>query len=208
MDIVETEKFGVLPSEIWDYITSINMQPRYNFWAKMAAWKREEAVCLSLNVDPRFMKLTHQPIDKIKLFTQCYSDVNDLYGRAYNRYDLHDPVRPESYLAWAKKHDVNFPAELERLLPGKESSESSDLAIVKAAIANKPVGARERDTLLKIIIGMAIAGYKYKPDAPRNDAIADIQGDLDKLGIPVSDDTIRKWLNEARELLPQTPQKS
>jgi len=72
-------------------------------------------------------------------------------------------------------------------------------------VINKPskkeVSTRERDTLYKIIIGMAIRGYAYKPKAQRNNAIADIVRDLEHLGIPVSDDTVRKYIKEAAELL-------
>ena len=68
---------------------------------------------------------------------------------------------------------------------------------------SKTLSTRERESLLKLIIGMAIAGYSYNPSAKRNDAVADITNDLEKLGIELSDDTIRKYLNEAKELLPQ-----
>lgn len=74
--------------------------------------------------------------------------------------------------------------------------------------SEKPLKTRERETALKLIIGMAMAGYKYNPRMNKNTAIADITNDLDKLGIAVSDDTIRKWLNEAAEHLPQEPEKT
>lgn len=59
------------------------------------------------------------------------------------------------------------------------------------------VSTRERDTLLKLVIGMAIEGYRYDPVASRNEAPAEIAGDLAKQGIEVTDDTVRKWLKEA-----------
>jgi hypothetical protein len=40
------------------------------------------------------------------------------------------------------------------------------------------LGARERDSLLKLIIGMAVAGYVYHPKATRSDKPAEIAGDL------------------------------
>lgn len=64
------------------------------------------------------------------------------------------------------------------------------------------VGARERDSLLKLIIGMAVAGYVYDPKATRSDKPAEIAGDLERAGVPLDVDTIRKWLREAAELLP------
>ncbi len=69
----------------------------------------------------------------------------------------------------------------------------------------KELKTRERDTLLKMIIGMAIKGYVYNPTAKKNTAITEIESDLKELGIPVSDDTIRKWIKEALEIKPRPP---
>ncbi len=69
----------------------------------------------------------------------------------------------------------------------------------------KPLSTRERDTALKLIIGMANAGYKYDSAASRNDAVGEICRDLDRLGISLDQNTIRKWLQEASMLLPPKP---
>lgn len=72
-----------------------------------------------------------------------------------------------------------------------------------------PLGTRERNTLLKLVIGMAIQGYCYDPRAARNEAPAEIAADLHKLAIDVTDDTIRKWLREAAEtVLPKQKPKN
>lgn len=59
------------------------------------------------------------------------------------------------------------------------------------------LSTKEKDTLLKLILGMAIRGYTYDPNHSRNSAIGDITKDLQELGIPLDRDTIRKWLKEA-----------
>lgn len=63
----------------------------------------------------------------------------------------------------------------------------------------------ERNTLLKIIIGMAIDAYDYKPDQAKNKATGEnnssIKAALERVGISMDADTIRKYLNEAKELL-------
>lgn len=56
--------------------------------------------------------------------------------------------------------------------------------------------------MLKLIVGMAIQGYRYDPKARRGDAIRDITSDLEKSGVALSDDTVRKYLVEAAPLLP------
>lgn len=61
----------------------------------------------------------------------------------------------------------------------------------------KPLESRERDTLLKLVIGMAIKGYRYDPMALKNTAIKDIVDDLADLGISIDTDTARKHLKAA-----------
>ena len=68
--------------------------------------------------------------------------------------------------------------------------------------AEKQLGARERESLLKVVIGMAVGGYSYDPKAARSDRPTEIAGDLERAGVPLDVDTVRKWLREAAELLP------
>ena len=70
----------------------------------------------------------------------------------------------------------------------------------------KPLGTRERETMLRIIIGMAVKGYSHDPKAARSTAPKEIADDLTALGIGVTDDTVRKYLKEAAEsVLPANP---
>lgn len=72
----------------------------------------------------------------------------------------------------------------------------------------KPLRTRERDTMLKIIIGMAVKGYSYDPDASRSTLPKEVADDLAALGVGVSDDTVRKYLKEAAEsVLPVSPRR-
>jgi hypothetical protein len=69
-------------------------------------------------------------------------------------------------------------------------------------VPEKSLGTREQESLLKLVIGMAVAGYGYDPKAERSPQIPEIAGDLELAGISMSDDTVRKWLRAAAELLP------
>jgi hypothetical protein len=60
----------------------------------------------------------------------------------------------------------------------------------------------ERNTMLKLIQGMAIDAYGYDPESTRNSATGDKNGISTKLrtrGINIDADTIRKYLNAAKE---------
>lgn len=67
----------------------------------------------------------------------------------------------------------------------------------------KSLTTRERDSLLKLVVGMAIKGYNFDPNAGRSPTTKEIAGDLALVGLPLDEDTVRKYLAEARELLPR-----
>lgn len=68
----------------------------------------------------------------------------------------------------------------------------------------KKLTETERNTMLKLIIGMAIDAYGYKPEESRNSLTGEKNGlsaKLQKHNISINDDTIRKYLTEAKNLL-------
>lgn len=69
--------------------------------------------------------------------------------------------------------------------------------------AGQTLGTRERETLLKIIVGMAIRGYSFDPNRERNNATTDILDDLAVLGLTLDPKTLRKKLSDACELIDQ-----
>lgn len=88
------------------------------------------------------------------------------------------------------------------------TSERDALSEQAKAPRKADLSTRERETLFKLVVGMAVRGYRYDPEAARNDAPGEIAGDLASLGIEVTDDTVRKWLKEAAAtVLPKTPPK-
>ena len=58
------------------------------------------------------------------------------------------------------------------------SARIADLESVKSYEPEKPLGLRERDSLLKLVLGMAIRGYGYDPKAGRSGTVREIAGDL------------------------------
>lgn len=71
-----------------------------------------------------------------------------------------------------------------------------------AAREAKPLGTRERNTLQKIIIAMAIKGYSYNPKALRSDVVSEITKDIESLGLSMDQDTVRKHIQESAKQLP------
>jgi hypothetical protein len=72
----------------------------------------------------------------------------------------------------------------------------------------------ERSSLLKMVLGMAVSKYGYRPSAARNSATGENKGsiyaDLELLGLGLDAETVRKFIKEAdekfRDVLPSTKQ--
>ena len=229
-------------------------------WSKAAHWTLDEAVALSFGRDPEVVKwdLVKEHV-RVSRFAKQYSRVRDLAMRAKQWAQLYDPVLPGIFLAWAKRFDISYPAELEervvayghsiqdwRTLYDQKKAQYDELhAHAKKVIdeanstirelngevenlvkerdallrqqdaadragelqdpTQQPLGTRAQNTLLKLVIGMAIAGYRYDPAKPRSPVTEEIVSDLAKLGISISHDTVRKWLKEGTEQLPLVP---
>lgn len=98
-------------------------------------------------------------------------------------------VKPSVFIEWVKTLPLYLPA-----FTGGEEKKSKD---------DKELSSRERNTLLKMIIGMAVEQYGYNPEAKKSDATQNIISDLEQCGLGLDANTVRKKLKEASELLPQ-----
>lgn len=67
----------------------------------------------------------------------------------------------------------------------------------------KGLNPKERDSLLKMVIGMAVDAYGYDPTARRSPISSELTDILAGHGLAISEDTVRKWLNEAAQVLPK-----
>jgi hypothetical protein len=230
-------------------------------WSKMAHWTLDEAVALSFGKAPE--RVNWPAISKylnISKFAVEYAQRRELALRAAQWKQLTDPVMPGGFLAWAKRTDIDVPAELLEAIQKRgvqvadwkslydnaveahkqaiASAEASSaiwkemyekvfaalkkdhsewlnlvdqkttyIAALEAQIAEQSlpeqdVGTRARESLLKLLIGMAVGAYAYDHKAARSDRPAEIAADLERVGVPLDVDTVRKWLREAADLLP------
>jgi len=86
----------------------------------------------------------------------------------------------------------------------------ADNSLLSGAVASpetdKPLGTTERNTLLKLVIGMAIKGYRYDPTALKSNVPTEIVDDLAELGIAIDNGTVLKYLKAAANtVLPAKP---
>ena len=193
----------------------------------------DEAVALSFGKAPeRVTWEAIKPLVDVSPFAYQYWRRRDLALRAAASKQLSERTGPGFFLAWAKRTDLAVPSELEAAITArgiqiaewkthdlsKEQSEQIDplrsrddkLQAQHAAAAPAPddrpeksLATRERDSLLKLVIGMAVGGYRYDATALRSERPTEIANDLASAGVPLDVDTVRKLLKEAAELLPE-----
>lgn len=166
-------------------------------------------------------------------FVQEYTKALELAQRALPWKKLFDPVMPSLFIKWAKDNDIPVPDELvdkvaarsAALLDWKKmydelleqnteyvrttneviAGKNAEIDSLRSQTpGNKALGTRERDSLLKLIIGMAVSGYGYDPKLYRSSIPQEIADDLSRHGLSMDVDTVRKWLREASELLPSS----
>jgi hypothetical protein len=188
----------------------------FSYWAKMSEWNYEEAAAVLVGINPNRLKLDEAKL-RVSVTADAlsrYKGIRELAIRAYSDIDFQGSP-PAKWLEWARKISLPIPVQLEAEVQKqqiasqpKKDEFGARLADLKAAPAKRrvitvePLAARERESMLKLIIGMAIAGYRYDPRAKRNDSVREITNDLEKHGVALSDDTVRKYLTEGAELVP------
>ena len=191
-------------------------------------WSAEEATALTFGKDPE--KISSEELERNGgPFANYYTRLLEIIIEAQEAKILPQLMQPRMYLEWARRTGINFPkrlddevsrtevefAELERQREDLRSKNKAldiqiqqlryQLEVQQAASTksdDKELGERERDTLLKLVIGLAIKAYRYDPKGGRSSVPKDIATDLEKLGLSVSDDTVRNKLSQASELLP------
>lgn len=100
-------------------------------------------------------------------------------------------VEPGKCVSWAMSRGLKVPEYF------------NELAIQIAKPVPRPsLVTKEKESLLTIVIAMAIKGYKYDPRATRNDAVREITQDAVDCGLSIDVATTRKWLKEAADLVP------
>lgn len=97
--------------------------------------------------------------------------------------------------------DELIATQVRELAELRSTQEAAAKEAATAPAPERPMG-RERESLLKLVIGMAVGGYRFDPSAGRSDVIPEISSDLERAGVPLDPDTVRRWVREGAVLLP------
>jgi hypothetical protein len=192
-------------------------------WAKMAYWTPDEAVALSLGRDPVIANWeTVQQLVAESRFASRFAAQREIVLRAKAMGQLRDKTAPALFLAWAERMQFPMPDDLvdsvksvgtpatdwKKLFDQSQLKVEALTARLEELEREKPTAEtelldpRERESLLKLVIGMAIGAYRYDPSAKRSSIVSEIAGDQHLIGLSISEDTVRRHLANAKELLP------
>lgn len=189
-------------SELHPKILDILPQGDALHWARMSTWTISESSLLSLGVIPSenvinaFDEVTRHgwgfPITreyarrKLLLMNAIVAgDINAVISDVYE--ELSRPFT-RSVIEWSERVKIEYDSHLaEHVYKIHQAKEKS---------VSHPSGV---NTMLKIILAIAIEKYEFNPSAKRNQAISKIETDTELNGLRVQRDTILKHLRSAVE---------
>ncbi|MBL4618696.1 MAG: hypothetical protein JKX88_01190 [Marinicaulis sp.] len=193
-----------------------------DMYSKMALWTIDEAVALILDRSPSMLnkknisKLSRQP----KIVSK-YNVISIIADRARLAHKLSAFNPPDKFLDWAESVEIEVPAKLDQAVRskqkvnwkkrcdelGKELEQAkAEIDHLKAKKQETSISERERESLLKMILGIAMEQYDHDPYAARTETVKNIESDLTTHGLKLDQDTIRKYLHQAKDrFLPTEP---
>jgi len=191
--------------------TTDRLAPDWGHWLNMASVTVDEAIYLTLNVDPRIKSardfaakkgLTRTDGLKLKERLAPYTDRLNQVGSALVARNLSSliqnsplpsdrsqtPIQLQTFIKWAASLPINWklPTDLESIME------------VGPPARDNP---KEISSYQKILAALAKKHYKYDPADEKSPVTSLIRGRLEDIGQTMDDGTIRKCLkNSARYL--------
>jgi len=175
-------------------------------WARMQKWSLDEAVALSIGFEPCGDLL--EGADGMPVQNDVLTYYNKRKALIEDNFDWGSAAAPHrnrvsDLIRWFDQVELDVP---EQLLAAADKyhalgiGKKSKLGRSNAA-DEKPLDPRERSTMLKLIIALAVNGYGYDPKAERSTIPSEIESDMNLLGVGINLETIRKHLSSGSALL-------
>jgi hypothetical protein len=205
--------FGTSPF-VKQYSRLRDLAERARVWRKLydpvlppifLKWAEDNEIAVPAELSEKVSKLKGKLVDwkeRHEVTKAAYEELLSSYKKFQETYDQH-------IADWKgiveKKTDLIKSAQLRIAELEGELAKVSASPVPEPA---KPQSLVERQNMLKAIFGMAVRGYSYNPADKRSKTVAEIVSDLQLQGIPLSDDTIRRYLKEARDLLNESQEQA
>jgi len=113
-------------------------------------------------------------------------------------------VTDEDWTAARRRLPFLVEAIIDVLKEKKERGDAqagSDQEVDKSACAER-LDPRAEDSMLKIIAGAAVEKYGYRGPNNRKGAVSKIKSGVEKVGLPITEKTVRRYVDNAYEHIP------
>lgn len=197
-----TPSYQSVMDELWSKIeiTENNADYIVNF----AYWTFDECKLIALGIAPHLMhdKVLKRVISVLKL-ENSYQELHEPFKRAYQAGTLGEQMEPRYFLKWAQKSRIAIPP---LILSAVSTNPENKLPTQPDDTANRtsksPASAQTRleTSFYKLIYAMAKSKYRFDQQGFSKNAVSAILSDLDRLGIDMSENTIRTHLHKSKEI--------
>jgi hypothetical protein len=110
----------------------------FDYWSHMTYWTLDEALALSFGKAPEVVSWrVVQSHILVSQFARTYARRRELAVRALQWKQLYDPVLPGIFITWAKRTQIEFPAELDALVAAKSITCRAYLAVARCRHGQK-----------------------------------------------------------------------
>lgn len=187
------------------------------WWIRLPYWTRDEATALSLRRNPKMVNFETlrqwQFVDNSNFF-RLFCERSELIERADFAGELTEPITPQAFITWSIERHHPWAGEF---LPYAQASSqvSSDewekryneVLAERDALRQKldrlltnidEVNPKSQMSLFTLVAGMAVARFGYATRGNSSGAKI-IQGELEELGLRMSQETIKNWIQQAAE---------
>jgi hypothetical protein len=132
------------------------------------------------------------------MYQQVLED-NRAWAEAYESEVADHVATKEDLLSLSK-----FAAQTLEQQNAERAEHAAELEVLRRELAAAPkeLKARERETVLKLLIAAVMDFHGYDPKAARSPIPGQLVAATERFGVPVSDGSVLKWLRAAADLLP------
>lgn len=192
-----------LPAERKGLLEKLGVFPDWELWIHRRLWPVEAAADLAIGINPDFRPC--DPVPFVPSVERCRMLVREALREAIRADEAFEPIDPAD-LQWVlNRAELPIHPDCETTIDVIRQRYGSATNKPRISVANRDPHPKERASMLKLILGMAMACYNFDPTKKGQSTATAIRNDLNTLGLDMDDDTIRKYLDASREFRPDTP---
>lgn len=181
----------------------------FDHWGRSEFLSVDEIVWLSVGLEPSADLASRinpndkygktQKLGKVETYMSRHKEI---IRRKFDPHNFGDKPRYQDLHTWIKEVSLDVHPEFLRIIDKERMAGETKTELSGEVTCGPDLDSREKNSMLKLIVAMAIDGYRFDPNARRSEIPNEIKNAADRLGLELSSNTIRKYLKQGGELLP------